>query len=444
MRFYFPDSNDQVDPFFDWEREEHPDHHVRQRDDVYAHEALERPGFHGILVSKAIVDGFSGKGTRYTAAQRHRLYRNGVHRFFRLPPGMDAIGDCGAFAYVDEEEPLVTPAEALAFYEGCDFDAGVSVDHVILGYVDEDPNAPRLELAGAVSETEQAKLDAWTRRQQISLDYAAEFIDLARERDVRVEPVGAAQGWSPTSYANSVVQLQKMGYDRIALGGLVAQKSDQILRVLRAVDDVRDPKTRLHLLGVTRLDHLRDFARLGVTSFDSTAPFRQAFMDDRNNYHWPDRPAYTALRVPPVGGNAAVKRMIQAGKIDQGEALAGEKRCLELLTADPIDVDKAVDALDSYLALLQLQGDKTKVRTEEHRRLLEDAPWRSCQCGVCETDGVHVAIFRGTERNKRRGFHNLSVFGDRLAELSHGSLSDPLDIVETSSSPQVQTTRSGR
>ncbi len=433
MRFYFPDSNDQVDPFFDWSREEHPDHHVRQRDDVYAHEALSVPGFQGILVSKPIVDGVSGRGTRYTAAQRQRLYRNGVHQFFRLPTGMDAIGDCGAFTYVEEDEPPVTPTDALDFYEGCSFDAGISVDHVILGYLDENPDVPQLELETALSPAEQSKRDEWARRQQISLEYAAEFIDLVREQRLRVQPVGAAQGWSPSSYAESVQALQKMGYERIALGGLVAQKSHQILRVLHAVDEIRDAATNLHLLGVTRLEHLHEFAALGVASFDSTAPFRQAFMDDRNNYHWPGRSAYSALRVPPVGGNSTVKRMIRSGQVDQRQALDLERRCLQLLTATPIDVGAAVDALDQYLALLQLQGDKTKIRTDEHRRLLEDAPWEHCPCGVCERDGVHVAIFRGTERNKRRGFHNLSVFGQRLAEtVSNPPMSDPTASVDPS------------
>ena len=28
-----------------------------------------------------------------------------------------------------------------------------------------------------------------------------------------------------------------------------------------------------------------EFAITGVTSFDSTSPFRQSFMDDRDNYH---------------------------------------------------------------------------------------------------------------------------------------------------------------
>jgi hypothetical protein len=33
---------------------------------------------------------------------------------------------------------------------------------------------------------------------------------------------------------------------------------------------------------------------------------------------------------------------------------------------------------------------------------------------VCRKLGIHVIMFRGAERNKRRGFHNLSIFYARL------------------------------
>ena len=114
-------------------------HRVRQRDDRYAHEVLDKPPYHGILVSKSIVDGSIKGAGKYTGAQRARLYRMGVHRFFRLPGDVETLGDNGAFNYIDEAVPPVTPAETLDFYEECGFDAGVSTDHVIFGY---DPTPP--------------------------------------------------------------------------------------------------------------------------------------------------------------------------------------------------------------------------------------------------------------------------------------------------------------
>src|SRR4051812_2234444 len=107
MDFYFPDSQDQVDPFFNFQDDEHLPFHVRQRDDLYAHEVHDVPPYDGILISKTMGDGSAGAGG-YPAAQRHRLYRLGLREFFRLPDGMKVIGDCGGFSYVAEHSPPVT------------------------------------------------------------------------------------------------------------------------------------------------------------------------------------------------------------------------------------------------------------------------------------------------------------------------------------------------
>src|SRR5439155_12790445 len=139
MKFFFPDSLDVVDPSFDFETETRSPSRVRQRDDVYPHEVFARPPYDGLLVSKAIVEGTAVSSGRYTLAQRHRLLREGVRRFFRLEERgelshLETMGDCGAFSYVKEERPPYTVDDVLEFYETCDFDYGVSVDHVILGY----------------------------------------------------------------------------------------------------------------------------------------------------------------------------------------------------------------------------------------------------------------------------------------------------------------------
>jgi hypothetical protein len=90
MKFFFPDSQDQIDPSFNFRTEERSIYRVRQRDDHYAHEALSAPPFNGLLVSKTIVDGLPGATGKYTVAQRQRLYRMGIRGFFRLD---DAPGE---------------------------------------------------------------------------------------------------------------------------------------------------------------------------------------------------------------------------------------------------------------------------------------------------------------------------------------------------------------
>lgn len=401
MRFYFPDSQDLVSPTYDFVHDEYSPLRVRQRDDLYAHEVLDTAPYQGVLVSKAIVDGSVNGAGKYSLAQRERLYRDGVRRFFRLPQGMEALGDCGAFNYVNEPRPPFTVDQVLDFYEGCGFDAGISIDHVILGF---SPDASEKEVD-----------PDWAARRKISLKYAREFIARVDARRASIEPIGAAQGWSPKSFADSVQKLQSMGYQRIALGGMVALRTRDVLHCLEGISKVLDPSTELHLLGITRVESMETFADYGVTSFDSTAPFKQAFMDDRDNYHTPTE-TYVAVRVPQVEANAALKRQILAGAVAHDAARKTEREALRRLRGYE---DGSVD-LESLLAILaeyeSLIGVK-KSYLPQYRRTLEAKPWRECQCALCIKNGIEIAVFRGTERNKRRGFHNLSVFNAKMSRL---------------------------
>lgn len=402
MKFYFPDSQDLISPTYDFVHDEYSPLRVRQRDDLYAHEVLDPPPYDGTLVSKAIVDGSAKGAGKYTEPQRQRFYRLGVAQFFRLPEGVATLGDCGAFNYVDEEVPPYTVAEVVDFYEQGKFEAGISVDHVILGYD-----------RGATKKT--AKPD-WVRRQKISLALAESFMREVGARSSPFQPVGAAQGWSPRSYADSVQQLQKMGYARIALGGMVALKTPDILECLLYIDQVREPSTELHLLGVTRLDSMEQFARHGVTSFDSTSPFRQSFMDDRKNYHAPGG-AYVAIRVPQVDGNAALKRRVLSGIVSPKVAVASEREALKRLRSFDSGSGSVDDVLEALANYEQVVG-VTTTYIDRYRRTLSDAPWKACPCAICREHGIEIMIFRGTERNKRRGFHNLSVFAARMRSIS--------------------------
>lgn len=401
MRFYFPDSQDQVSPTYDFIHDEYSPLRVRQRDDRYAHEVLAQPAYQGLLVSKAIVDGTIQGVGKYSMPQRQRLYRLGVRGFFRLPDDVVTIGDCGAFTYVNEPEPPYSVDEVIDFYSRCGFDAGVSIDHVILGY-------RRPGGGGDIPED-------WTQRRIISLHFAEKFLSAVHDHGNPFEPVGAAQGWDPASYADSVKQLQDMGYQRIALGGMVPLKTPDILACLTATAEIRLPETELHLLGITRIESMNEFAELGVTSFDSTSFFRQSFMDDRDNYHTTDT-TYSAIRVPQVDANVSLKKAILAGKVSQADAVIAERESLRRLRDYDAKKCSLKTALGAVLAYEELVGVK-KSYADMYRRTLEDAPWRICECGLCAKHGIEIAIFRGSERNKRRGFHNLSVLADKMKSL---------------------------
>ncbi|MGW0902942.1 tRNA-guanine transglycosylase DpdA [Streptomyces sp. NPDC002853] len=405
MKFYFPDSQDQVSPSYDFLNDEYSVFRVRQRDDRYAHQVVTPAPYKGILVSKAIVDGSVKGAGKYTAPQRQRLYRLGVRNFFRLPDGMDSLGDCGAFNYIDEKIPPYSVEEVLDFYEGCQFDEGVSIDHVIFGYKPE---------------ATDAEVDpAWAERRRISLNLAEDFLAGIEARKSKVIPLGAAQGWSPASYADSVAQLQDMGYKRIALGGMVPLKTHEIMACLDKIEEIRDKdNTKLHLLGITRIGSMEEFSKRGVSSFDSTSAFRQAFMDERNNFHTAED-TYTAVRVPQVDGNPALKRQILAGVVSQSAAIKAERECLHALRAygnEQLGLDEAMAALETYLTLVD---EKKWIKYhDKYKKTLADRPWKHCSCLLCEDLGVEIVIFRGTERNKRRGFHNMTVLQAKMSRLN--------------------------
>ena len=404
MRFFFPDSQDQIDPSFDFSTEQRSPHRVRQRDDKYAHEALSQSPYDGLLVSKAIVDGLPGSSGKYTAAQRNRLYRQGAHTFFRLgnaDTNLQIMGDCGAFTYVREETPVYTVDEVIDFYEGCGLDFGLAMDHVIFGYdaaLDENPTGVPKD---------------WIRRQDLTLSLAQQFLDRCGERSTTFEPFGIAHGWSPESYAFSVAELQRIGYTKIAVGGMVPLKTPYILDSLNAVHEIMGSETELHLLGITRTSHIQEFANYGVTSFDSTSPFRQSFQDDRDNYYTPNS-SHVAIRVPQVDGNTRLRKLVGAGEIDQRDARKHEKACLRDLRRLAEGTCSSEVAVESVRRYSDLIGEK-KDRSDQYLETLTARPWENCRCDMCKDIGIEVVIFRGAERNRRRGFHNLWVFADRLA-----------------------------
>jgi hypothetical protein len=394
MKFFFPDSQDQVDPSFDFETEERSDLRLRHRDDRYAHEEFASTPFDGILLSMAMVE--TG---RYTLPQRHRLYRMGIRRFFRLDDTrLETMGDCGAFSYVRDDYPPYSVTQVVNFYDELGFDYGISVDHVILGF------DPKLDAVSAPKD--------WKLRQEITLDLAAKFLQEHKKCGSKFMPMGVAQGWSPASYAHSVEQLQKIGFSYIAMGGMVPLKTHEILSCLERVNQSRNVDTKLHLLGVTRCEQVREFARFGVASFDSTSPLRQAFKDLKDNYWTLDR-TYSAIRVPQVQANPSLLKKIVAGKVNQAEARRLEQKCLKVLLQ--FDAGKAsVDDVLSPLLEYERLYDEGPGRAEIYRETLLDAPWKSCDCDICQRIGIHVILFRGAERNRRRGFHNIFVFYKRL------------------------------
>jgi hypothetical protein len=310
------------------------------------------------------------------------------------------MGDCGAFSYVNAPEPPFSIENVVEFYMDCQFDYGISPDHVILGFQDDSSDKPIPQ--------------EWRDRFEITLDRANQFITQHRQQNLPFTPMGAAQGWSPSSYADAVTRLEAMGYDYIALGGMVPLKSSELVASLEAVSKVKKAATRLHLLGITRLEIIDEFKKHGVTSIDSTSPLKKAFMDNKENYHTPGY-NYTAVRIPQVDGNNQLKKLILAGHIEFGNARKLELACFEgLMEYDQgkLPLDTLIQRLAEYEAVWHGKKDDSA----NYRKTLEDKPWKHCRCSICKKLGIHVVLFRGAERNRSRGFHNLYVLRNRLVE----------------------------
>ena len=73
----------------------------------------------------------------------------------------------------------------------------------------------------------------------------------------------------------------------------------------------------------------------------------------------------------------------------------------------------AVLAYDRLLARAELLDDRL---IAAYRRTLEARPWQACKCRMCSDLGIEILIFRGINRNKRRGAHNTLRLYERVTD----------------------------
>lgn len=425
MKFIFADSIDVVDPGYDFESDTAGAGRQRHWDERYPHELMDPVPYHGVLVSRGIVGDhlFPGK---YSFAQAMRFRREGARKFLRLDApkfkNMDLFGDSGAFSYVKEDVPPYTPQQVLEFYSDAGFTHGCAVDHVIFDFDREEKGKAK------APGSEHAR-----RRFEITLENAVEFLKLSRALGDGFTPIGVAQGWSPSSLADAAYKLEKMGYDYIALGGLVPLRADDIHSCLEKVRELISHKTKIHLLGFAKAEQIGDFRRHKITSFDSTSPLLRAFKDARSNYYVLDDSGeglryYQAIRIPQALENPRMKRAVKEGKVNQEHLVLMETRALEAVRGydrKKVRLDDAIEAVADYGSLMgddlaEGSASREKLREsirEATRRTLQDRPWENCPCEICQAASIEVMIFRSSNRNKRRGFHNLGVFFQHIRRL---------------------------
>ena len=77
------------------------------------------------------------------------------------------------------------------------------------------------------------------------------------------------------------------------------------------------------------------------------------------------------------------------------------------------ELEDALEAVLEYDRLLFRTSEKTDLK-EKYKKTLQSRIWERCSCEICKGVGFDIMIFRGTNRNKRRGFHNVKIFHNRI------------------------------
>lgn len=422
MKFIFADSLDYVDPAFDFIADRSPAERQPYWDDAYPHEILGYAPYDGVLVSRGIVGDHRVKG-KYTASQARRFGLVGARRFLRLDKPefahLDIFGDCGAFTYVSENNPPYTAAEMVEFYDECGFTHGCSVDHIIFDF----------DCAGNGMD---GGSDDARHRFDITLENADVFRREAEQIGTNFTPLGVIQGWSPGSMAEAARRLVAMGYDYLAIGGMVPLRSPEIKLCLAAIRETIPWTTKLHILGFAKADDIDSFHEFGIASFDTTSPLIRAFKDAKQNYYLPGEGLalryFTSIRVPQAIENPKLQRSVKKGVFrsedllrmesialaslrayDRGEAELEETLHNVLVYTAPLVEEKPFEDCGVSPALAKL--------AVRYRHTLTERPWKQCKCTICESASVDVIIFRGSNRNKRRGIHNLAIYKHHIERL---------------------------
>ena len=389
MKFFLPDWDDRVDPGFDFLT----DRMTLGRDpyeDRYAHELFEERVYDGLLVSRMALES--------AVRKRRHAEQVGMRAYLRLPSDLELFGDCGAFGYIGERRPPFSTEDVVDYYERLRFDYGVSVDHIILPEV----------------------ADQRRFRYRLTLRNAETFLEMHRTGGLSFTPVGAVQGWDEHTYAEAADALVDMGYEYLAIGGLARSSTGQIERTLRAVSATVGGRARLHVFGVARAALLPLLVELGVASADSAAPLRQAWLSAKDNYYTEDGGAFAAIRIPEAKeGRALNGSLVGRSSAPYGHLRAAERAALDAVRGyarRTIGIGEAMKRITEYDSMLGARIYEQNHRQREglYRELLRKRPWDRCRCPICRAIGVEVAIFRGNNRNRRRGFHNLWVLRRRI------------------------------
>lgn len=411
--YFLPDWEDMLDAGFDFVRDKFSCTDRAARNEIHCIQAMRPERISdGVLVSLAQHQGTKGILKKFEPTHIDALAPQSIRENYGLRAEQLAFGDCGAFSYVNNSSPTISTEQAAALYQLYGFDLGASVDHIPVSVIEDDGGSKK-----QLSYSTRAKRVALTKKN------AEEFIDLHRRRRYTFLPVGVIQGISTSSYARQLEEYTEMGYRHVALGGLVPRSDHEIVEILHAVAKIRKklPRSRkeglwIHLFGVFRPRIQKEVREAGVSSFDSATYFRKAWLRSDQNYLGVDGKWYAAIRVPTTADPRTAKRL-EASGIDEQALARLEKQALTALNEygeKRRSLETTLRAVAKYDFLLSRSSDHGENLLASYERSLKSRIWEKCGCPVCSSIGIHALIFRGYNRNKRRGAHNTLMLYKQL------------------------------
>lgn len=409
LNYFMPDWDDYLDSDYDFINDRFS-WNDKERIRTYAHQIFNKtPIYDGMLVSLGHIH--MSKGVARNGLKPDEKLAK-VHRYWHLKPWQLAMGDCGAFSYKNNTDPPFTVKQAIQLYNNLGVDIGASVDHIPFGEIEENGKSRPL----TNNEIEY--------RIELTARLAKEFLAESK-RIGKFVPMGVIQARTKDEYASLAEWYIKAGYEYIAIGGLVPKKDKEIYNIAEAVVSKIETvypqsasKIRIHLFGVLREQIISNLLDLGIASFDSASYLRKAWLRSDKNYLSQSGNWYSAIRVP-FSSDPRFQKHALDNNLSIEELTNLEANCLRMLRQYEIDqanLEELLDTVLTYDNYLLRTWDSGNYR-DKYKRTLEETPWKYCKCPICQSLGMEVIIFRGYNRNKRRGFHNTRIFYKKLQQL---------------------------
>jgi len=302
--------------------------------------------FDGLMLSKAYVD---------KKLETEIMERGGVKKYFNIPSEVPVMSDSGGFTWskLKNVDDYINPKDLLDYYFRLGFNIGIHPDVICRKGKFKRKEKGITEVL--VIDEKEAK-----RRFELNIESARETYELlTKGKYSNLTIYAVVQGWDRSSYKRSAIELLKIGYRHLAIGGLAhaptvfcREMIKAVVKTVREFEREKGEKVKIHILGVTRTSLLPLMRDLRIDSFDSASWLRAAWL--RGAWFW---------------YNPETKQLIEFD-----------------------------------------------VKLFDYRNYHKDPPLPPCSCPICSTvgkdpEGIAWSRRYGTnQRNMSRGFHNLYHF----------------------------------